>query len=253
MKCIKNFFLCNLGLMMSVTLSGCVAINTSFNSSSSSSPSESSSVESSSSTHSSSTSISSSFDDTFDNTRLGFSGSDVGKTIHAVGGFNMTENWEARNDNIMESASLFDIAGYDVALATKLKNKNNLKYLFMTYVQLNQDRYWTVKALKNGVVKTYNGGHAIKALIATRDGTEENLFVNDRWIPNPFTTNAESLTDNLFMPIWQENPDSNGFSWCDNPVCTDEDDGSYIFVAAQYDTTSTFQTPEFGLGLIRLH
>ena len=106
-------------------------------------------------------------------------------------------------------------------------------------------------AMVNGEKVQFKGGHAIKVAKMTWD-KEAEKFVTTAWIPNPGDNAAfqiahlEGLTDNVFVPAWQKDPDPNGFSWADNPVITSAE-GNYTIIVAEYDVTPDATTANFGM------
>ena len=53
----------------------------------------------------------------------------------------------------------------------------------------------------------------------------------------------------MFMPVWQEEADENGFSWASNPVVIGGS-GLYTLVIAQYANASSPENPGYGIGLV---
>ena len=178
-------------------------------------------------------------------------------SFHAVGGWG---EWTCTADNKMTPTSVYNVAKLDTALADKLAEKGaHLKYLYVFEgAQIGaKDAGWTSNAKVNGEVKAFNGSATLKALTGTYNEATE-AYVNGQWIPNPLDSSsgaahAESLTANVFMPTYQQTADADGFEWSQNPVVTDvtEQGGVYTVVVAQYDTVSTAEVCEYGLGAIR--
>ena len=150
----------------------------------------------------------------------------------------------------MTATSVAEVAKLDKKLAKKLSQKSNLKYLYMGEVELAGECTWKAKALVNGEVKEFDANHTVKAIRAKYDETDK-AYIVDQWVPDPHTAHAESLTDNLFIPTWQEAADEKGFEWSQNPVCTDEGNAKYTLIVAQYDAVSSETVCGFGLGLVK--
>ena len=103
--------------------------------------------------------------------------------------------------------------------------------------------------MSDGKVWERNQGYAVKAII--EDYIEEDDVWSDyQWISDPKTAHLEALTpDTLFVPVWQEKADENGFSWSNDPVCIGKA-GVYTIVVAQYKNASSADTPGYGMALI---
>ena len=178
-----------------------------------------------------------------------------GKTMHIAGNQEVLVNgewkanaWEAKAENEMKAASLADVKALDKDLYKVLKGKD-LAGLYIGDVRMGvTSAGWTADALKDGEKVSVDGSFAIKAIRATYE-EEDKTYLNDQWISDPKTAHAEALTANVFVPVWQEEADANGFSWASNPVCIGEA-GSYKFVVAQYNNASTAEAAGFGFGLV---
>ena len=177
-------------------------------------------------------------------------------SFHAVGGWGA---WACNDENKMTPTSLYNVAKLDTQLADKLAEKGaHLKYLYIfegAAIGTKNDSGWTANAKVNGEVKSFDGSATLKALTGTYNA-ETEAYVNGQWIPNPLDSSSgaahcESLTANVFMPTYQQTADADGFAWDQNPVVTDENGGVYTVVVAQYDTVSTMEVCEYGLGAIR--
>lgn len=179
----------------------------------------------------------------------------AGKTFHIAGQQEVlvegkwTGNaWEAKAENEMKAASLADVKAIDKDLYKVLKDKE-LVGLYIGDVRMGvTSAGWEADAMKDGEKVKVDGSFAIKAIRATYE-EEDKTYLNDQWISDPKTAHAEALTENIFMPVWQEEADENGFSWSGNPVCIGEA-GTYKFVVAQYKAASAPTTPGFGFGLV---
>ena len=152
----------------------------------------------------------------------------------------------------MTAASLDDIKALDEGLYQTLSGKD-LKYLYTADVLFGtNDAGWTTDALINGKMYKANGSYAFKVAQCSTDKDGDNVvYAEDQWISDPKTAYAESLTpETLFMPIWQEEADENGFSWASNPVVI-SGPGLYTIVCAQYNAVSAAGTPGYGIGIVK--
>ena len=187
----------------------------------------------------------------YDKTVLAFAGDDAGKTFHVAGGWGGVDGvWAPKDETKMTATSVAEVAKLDKALAKKLSQKTNLKYLYVGEVDLSGECTWKAKALVNGEVKEFDANHTVKAIRAKYDEADK-AYIVDQWVTDPHTAHAEALTDNLFIPTWQEAADEKGFEWSQNPVCTDEGNAKYTLVVAQYDAVSSPEVCGFGLGLVK--
>ena len=169
-----------------------------------------------------------------------------------------TENgWNGKDTAVYEASSmtaisLDDVKALDEALYNTLSGKD-VKYLYMTDVVFGtNDAGWTTDALIDGKMHKANGSYAFKVAQCSVDQDGDNtVYAEDQWISDPKTAYAESLTPaTLFMPVWQEEADENGFSWASNPVVIGGP-GLYTLVCAQYNAVSAAGTPGYGIGLVK--
>lgn len=174
-------------------------------------------------------------------------------TYHLLGGYGGDNGWETRDDNRMSPTSTEYVSRYDLKLAETLASKP-LKYLYYKYITINNDLSWEAGAVINGEYHPVNGGHTFRAVRATYD-LEQEMYINDCWIPDPYDASgqhAEALTDNIFMPPYQREPDENGLNWANSPAIT-TDIGEYFVVVAQYTSESTLTQPGWGFGAVKLN
>ena len=96
-----------------------------------------------------------------------------------------------------------------------------------------------------------NGSYAFKIAQCSVDIDGDNkVYAEDQWIHDPKTAHSESLTpDTLFVPVWQEEPDENGFSWGSNPAVIGGP-GLYTLVIAQYKNASSPDQAGYGIALV---
>lgn len=169
-----------------------------------------------------------------------------------------TENgWNGKDTAVYEAStmtaiSLDSVKELDEQLYNTLAGKD-LKYLYAVDVIFGtNDAGWTTDALIGDKMYKANGSYAFKVAQCSVDKDGDNtVYAEDQWISDPKTAYAESLTpETLFMPVWQEEPDANGFSWASNPVCIGEA-GLYTIVCAQYNAVSAAGTPGYGIGLVK--
>lgn len=169
-----------------------------------------------------------------------------------------TENgWNGKDTAVYEAssmtaASLDDIKALDEELYNTLSSKD-VKYLYTADVLFGtNDAGWTTNALIDGVMYKANGSYAFKVAQCSVDKDGDNtVYAEDQWISDPKTAYAESLTPaTLFMPVWQEEADENGFSWASNPVAIGGS-GLYTIVCAQYNSVSAAGNPGYGIGLVK--
>ena len=166
-------------------------------------------------------------------------------TYHAVGGWG---SWDALDDNTMTAITKDEA----VALGVNF-GERPVQYVYKYDLTVGTaSAGWECKAKVNGEVKTLDGKFAIKALVASYDKKDE-VYNNEQWIPNPENggyAHVEALTDNIFFPTYQEEKDSDGFSWADNPVIT-SGEGSYTFICAKYTTQSSATEIGYGFALFK--
>ena len=168
-----------------------------------------------------------------------------------------TENsWNGKDTELYEKSALTAIKLDDVkAIDENLYNelsKKDVKFLYtIDLIFGTNDAGWTTDFLKDGKLYRANGSYAYKIAQCTVDVDGDNkVYAEDQWISDPKTAHAESLTpDTMFMPIWQEEPDENGFSWASNPVVTGGA-GLYTLVIAQYKNASSPEQAGYGIGLV---
>ena len=164
-----------------------------------------------------------------------------------------TQNdWNGKAASLYEASaltavSLNDIKQIDAGLFEELSRKN-VRYLYTVDLLIGTNKAaWDVPFLKNGQLGTANASYVFKIAKCTK---ENGSWKESQWIPHPKDANAESLTPGtLFIPVWQEKKDVNGFSWNDNPVVT-AGPGLYTLVIAQYETSSAAGRPGYGIALV---
>ena len=168
-----------------------------------------------------------------------------------------TQNgWGGKDTEVYEKSALTaiklsDVKAIDEAVYTALAGKE-VKFLYtIDLIFGTNDAGWTTKFLKDGKMYLANGSFAVKVAqcSAEVDGTEK-VYSEDQWISDPHTAHMEALTpETLFVPVWQEEKDDNGFSWSDNPVVTGGA-GLYTLVIAQYKNNSSPEEAGYGMGLV---
>ena len=168
-----------------------------------------------------------------------------------------TQNsWNGKDSAVYEASALTAITLAEVkAINEELYNAlsaKNVKYLYKIDLLFGtNDAGWTTDALIDGKMFKANGSYAFKVAQCNVDvDGDTKVYAEDQWISDPKTAHAESLTPKtLFMPVWQEEPDANGFSWASNPVVIGGP-GLYTLVIAQYDTVSSAAEAGYGIGLV---
>ena len=184
----------------------------------------------------------------YDDTVL--SGEAKGYTFHAAGGF-AADNWAPKEDNKMEATSIAEVAKLDKALADKLVAKAPV-YLYKKVIPLGVTAAgYTKRARKaDGTIVEVDGAFTFKAIRATWN-SEESKYINDMWIPDPKLANTDALTDNIFIPPWQEAEDKDGFSWKDD-TCFLGEAGNYVMIVAQYSdpVVPSEANPGYGLAVV---
>lgn len=168
-----------------------------------------------------------------------------------------TQNsWNGKDTAVYEASALKAIALDDVKAISedlyKTLSGKEVKYLYTIDLLFGtNDAGWTTDAIINGKLYHANGSYAFKIAQCTVDVDGDNkVYAEDQWISDPKTAHAESLTPaTMFMPVWQEQPDENGFSWASNPVVIGGP-GLYTLVIAQYSNASSPDKAGFGIGLV---
>lgn len=166
----------------------------------------------------------------------------------------LNNDWDSKSNELYEAStmtavSLNDVAQISEEVATTLKGKD-LKHLYTLDVTFGEnDASWTTRVMKaDGKIYDINGSYAFKVGKVSYSESLD-VYATNQWISDPKTAHAESLTDNVFVPVWQETPDENGFSWSMNPACIGGA-GTYTLIAAEYNTASTATTPGYGFALV---
>ena len=168
-----------------------------------------------------------------------------------------TENsWNGKDSELYEASALTAIALEDVkAISEDVYNAlaaKEVKYLYtIDLIFGTNDAGWTTNCLINGKMYKANGSYAFKIAQCTVDVDGDNkVYSEDQWIHDPKTAHSESLTpDTLFVPVWQEEADENGFSWASNPAVIGGP-GLYTLVIAQYNNASTPDQAGYGIALV---
>ena len=168
-----------------------------------------------------------------------------------------TQNgWNGKDSDVYEKSALTAIALEDVkAIDEDVFNAlsaKEVKYLYTIDLLFGtNDAGWTTNCMIDGKLYKANGSYAFKIAQCTVDIDGDNkVYAEDQWIHDPKTAHSESLTpDTLFVPVWQEEPDENGFSWGSNPAVIGGA-GLYTLVIAQYKNASAPDAPGYGIALI---
>ena len=168
-------------------------------------------------------------------------------SYHVVGGF---DTWTAYNYNKMENCDLGELKKLDSNLVAKLQQKG-VKHLYSAVINMGtSSASYTQLArfMENGKTYTVDMCYTLKIVMCEPDsGSYESV----QWIPDPKTAHVEALTNNYFIPTWQEDEDANGFSWSDNPVVT-SGAGKYLVVVADYGKESNETQCGYGIAVIKI-
>ena len=167
-----------------------------------------------------------------------------------------TDNgWDGKPNALYEKSSMHAtsikaVSEINIDLARKLNGKN-VKYLYIYEgAQLGvSDAGWKAKFHDDADLFQANGSYVFKAAKVSYD-EEDETYAEQLWMPDPKKSHAEALTDNVFIPTWQETSDEWGFSWADNLVVTGGA-GRYTIIYAQYDVVQSATVPGFGLAAIK--
>jgi len=168
-----------------------------------------------------------------------------------------TENaWNGKDSALYEKSALKAITLSDVKTISEdlYKTLSAKEVLYLYTIDLifgTNDAGWTTNFLKDGKLYRANGSYAFKVAQCTAEVDGGNkVYAEAQWISDPHTAHAESLTpETMFMPVWQEEADENGFSWASNPVVIGGA-GVYTLVIAQYKTASSPEKAGYGIGLV---
>lgn len=170
---------------------------------------------------------------------------------------NWVENaWNGKSSDLykasaMTAVSIKDVKAVSEDVAAKLEAKE-VKHLYMGEVRLGTRNItnWSVNVQKpDGSLWNRNASYVFKVAIIDYIEEDDN-YSEFEWISNPKTAHVESLTpETLFYPVWQEQPDANGFSWGSNPACIG-DAGVYTVIVAQYAEASAPGVPGYGAALV---
>ena len=169
-----------------------------------------------------------------------------------------TENgWNGKDTALYEASTLTAISLDDVKGISedvyKALSAKEVKYLYKIDLLFGtNDAGWTTDFVKDGKLFRANGSYAFKIAQCNVDVDGDNkVYAEDQWISDPKTAHAESLTPaTMFMPVWQEEADENGFSWASNPVVIGGP-GLYTLVIAQYANASSPEQAGYGIGLVQ--
>ena len=159
---------------------------------------------------------------------------------------------ELYNKSKMTATSVDAVSKIDINVARTLAKKD-LRYLYVYEgAQFGKnDAGWTARYHdEEGTFYKVNGSYVFKAAKVSY-AADDDVYAEQQWIHDPKTANAEALTENLFMPTWQQALDDYGFSWADNLVIKGANPGKYTVVVAQYNTSSAKGVPGYGIAVIQ--
>ena len=151
----------------------------------------------------------------------------------------------------LEATSIKAVSEINVDVARKLNGKN-VKYLYKYEgAKLGvSDAGWRARYHVGDKFYNCNGSYVFKAAKCSYDA-EDDVWAESQWIHDPKTAHAEALTDNIFMPTWQQTLDEYGFSWASNLVVTGGAAGTYTIIVAQYDVVQSATVPGYGIAAIK--
>lgn len=167
-----------------------------------------------------------------------------------------TENsWDGKATDLYEKSkmtatSLSDLKAASQTAYTKMKAAG-VKYLYK-YVGAEfgtLEHNWGKKYWDGTKMMFANGSYVFKTAQLSYD-SEDEVYSEDLWIPDPKKAHAECVTDNMFIPVWQEATDEHGFSWASDQVVTGGA-GVYTVYVAQYNNPSSADKAGFGFALVR--
>ena len=174
---------------------------------------------------------------------------------------NLVDNgWNGKSNDLyelskMRAVSMKELNEMDSGLAKQLSGKK-VKYLYVyeDAVFGMRDAGYTKKYHEGDKFYQTNGSYTFKAAklnyAAPEEEGEQGVYSEDQWIFDAKTAHAEALTNNLFIPTWQEKQDEYGFSWADDMVIKGGHAGTYTVVVAQYNVQQSATVPGYGIGLI---
>ena len=181
-----------------------------------------------------------------------------GLSVHAVGSFKIGDQ---RNEfkgyayNKMTAVSVKQVSELSTDVADKLAEKE-LDWVYSLDVNLDGElgtKYPDVNYVKDGEKHQPDASFGFKAIIAEYN-SEDDTYPAKQWIPNPENggyAHVEALTDNIYMPPYQEDTDEWGMSWADNPCLNTEEAGTYTFIVAKYTTASSATAIGYGFAMIK--
>ena len=181
-------------------------------------------------------------------------------TVHALGNFTIGEDknvWDGTDSNKMTAISVKQVSELSTEVADKL-NKIELDWIYSKEIKMVEGvAQWgdplTLIDKDGNFVDNADGCYAIKAGVCSYDAEDESYSV-EQWIPNPNDGKAahiEALTNNIFVPPYQEAEDEHGFSWASNPALNTLEEGTYTFVVAKYKAQSDNNTVGYGFAMFK--
>lgn len=172
-----------------------------------------------------------------------------GQFLFADGTLN---DWGEDVDLYIKSAmtpiALEDVKAIDADVYRALSERD-VRYLYkIDLIFGTNDAGWNVNCVIDGKLYETNGAYSFKLTHTNLIGSGNHT---DRWIPDPWSANTESLTpQTLFIPSWQEDKDAFGFSWNNTPVVIGGA-GCYTLIAARYNHASSLEQPGYGFALVQ--
>jgi hypothetical protein len=168
-------------------------------------------------------------------------------SYHAVGGWG---EWDPTDANKMTPTTVEAVKKWNPELGAKLEAAQPQYVAFFLLEMGTKAGGWDAKAMDGNQKKDYDGCFTVKVIKSKWDEDSE-MYLKSQWVPDPKTAHTESLTENLFVPVWQEKVDDHGFSWADNSVVL-SGAGQYILVFADYGKASNAETFGYGYGIVKV-
>ena len=163
--------------------------------------------------------------------------------------------WNGKSNELYEASSMTAISKNQLkAISEEVYNAlegKSVKYLYKyegAVLGVN-DAGWTTNFKAGEDLYRANGSYVFKAVKLAFDA-EEEVWSETQWIHDPHTAHAEVLGEGIFMPVWQETPDEDGFSWASNLAVT-AGAGVYTLIACEFDAAASAESCNFGLAVVK--
>ena len=164
--------------------------------------------------------------------------------------------WNGKDNDLYEASKMTAISlnaakKIDADLGTALASRK-VKYLYKyegAVLGTNASGFTSNFKDANGKMMKADGSYSFKGAKLSYDA-EEEVYSEEAWIHDPKVSHAEIIGGDIFMPVWQETPDEDGFSWKENLVVR-SGAGVYTIVIAEYDVAVSATQPNFGIAAIK--